>query len=400
MKNLPEVTFGIIVLNGEPFTRYNLRALYPFAHQIIVAEGASPKAAHMATPDGHSIDGTLDILRRFKAEEDPEDKIIIATAEDEGHPNGFWPGEKDEQSQAYAKRATGDWLWQVDIDEFYQPEDMQRVCEYLQTHPEVTCLTFNAYHFWGGFDYVVEGGLFMSHRLAGEPWGAVRRVFKWGPGYRYVTHRPPTIVNSHGKDITRQHLRCATRLWNNHPIRMYHYFMVFRDQFTRKGAYYQELGYSWDQGRLRKNEELLRSVNLSNGLRIFDHYDTYNWLVRFSGIHPVQVENLRADIASGQVRVSLRHTEDIERLLHNPTYKQLVSRYALLETLRAIWRNSVYRIWYVPRGWIVQILRAQTPQWIIPRLPAKLQVKLSPKNQGKMQRKQQHAHRGEKNATK
>jgi hypothetical protein len=119
---LPKITFGLIVLNGEPFTRYNLRALYPFAHQIIVAEGASPKAAHVATPDGHSIDGTLDILRRFKAEEDPEDKIIIVTAEDEGHPNGFWPGEKDEQSQAYAKRATGDWLWQVDIDEFYQPQ--------------------------------------------------------------------------------------------------------------------------------------------------------------------------------------------------------------------------------------------------------------------------------------
>ena len=35
----PRVTFGIIVLNGEPFTRYCLRSLYPFAHQIIVVEG-------------------------------------------------------------------------------------------------------------------------------------------------------------------------------------------------------------------------------------------------------------------------------------------------------------------------------------------------------------------------
>ena len=44
----PRVSFGIIVLNGEPFTRYALRALYPFAHQIIVAEGASPHSAHAA----------------------------------------------------------------------------------------------------------------------------------------------------------------------------------------------------------------------------------------------------------------------------------------------------------------------------------------------------------------
>ena len=45
MTNFSRITFGIIVLNGEPFVRYNLRAIYPFAHQIIVAEGASKKAA-------------------------------------------------------------------------------------------------------------------------------------------------------------------------------------------------------------------------------------------------------------------------------------------------------------------------------------------------------------------
>src|SRR3546814_16702886 len=87
-----------------PFLRYNLRSLYPYAHQIIVAEGAAPGARNIATPQGHSRDGTLEVLRRFKQEEDPEDKVVIVTAEDEGHPDGFWPGEKDEQSRAYAKR--------------------------------------------------------------------------------------------------------------------------------------------------------------------------------------------------------------------------------------------------------------------------------------------------------
>src|SRR3546814_435211 len=104
----PRITFGMIVLNGEPFLRYNLRSLYPYAHQIIVAEGAAPGARNIATPQGHSRDGTLEVLRRFKQEEDPEDKVVIVTAEDEGHPDGFWPGEKDEQSRAYAKRATGE----------------------------------------------------------------------------------------------------------------------------------------------------------------------------------------------------------------------------------------------------------------------------------------------------
>lgn len=154
---LPLITFGIIVLNGEPFTRYNLRALYDFAHEIIVVEGASTKAKKSATSDGHSIDGTLEVLHKYKNEEDPEGKITIMTAEDEGHPNGFWPGDKDEQSQAYAKRATGDWLWQVDIDEFYHPQDMLRVCRFLSDNTNITCLSFNAFHFWGAFDYLVKG---------------------------------------------------------------------------------------------------------------------------------------------------------------------------------------------------------------------------------------------------
>ena len=71
----PKISFGIIVLNGEPFVRYNLRSLYPFAHEIIVVEGAAPAAAGIATADGHSRDSTLDTLWRFKAEEDHEQKI-------------------------------------------------------------------------------------------------------------------------------------------------------------------------------------------------------------------------------------------------------------------------------------------------------------------------------------
>src|SRR5579884_2140828 len=106
------ISFGIIVLNGEPFTRYCLRALYPFAHQILVVEGACHRARASASADGHSIDGTLEVLQRFQELEDPERKIQIITKQ------GYW-SEKDEQSQAYAERATGDLLWQVDIDEFY-----------------------------------------------------------------------------------------------------------------------------------------------------------------------------------------------------------------------------------------------------------------------------------------
>ena len=157
MSIIPRITFGIIVLNGEPFIRYNLRSLYRFAHEIIVIEGACKAAVNIATPDGHSIDTTLETIRKFQATEDPDHKVTLVTAEYEGHPDGFWPGEKDEMSQAYAKRATGNYLWQVDSDEFYLEKDMANVIKHLKNGVDV--VTFPVFNFYGDLKYVV-GGLF------------------------------------------------------------------------------------------------------------------------------------------------------------------------------------------------------------------------------------------------
>ena len=79
------ITFGMIVFNGKPFVKYNLSSIYPLAHQIIVVEGACLSSVSVARPDGHSTDGTLELLYRFKRELDPENKMIIVTAADEGY---------------------------------------------------------------------------------------------------------------------------------------------------------------------------------------------------------------------------------------------------------------------------------------------------------------------------
>ena len=63
--NKPKITFGILILNGEPFTRYCLRAIYPYAHQIIIVEGAVKNALNISTEDGHSIDHTRQIIQDF-----------------------------------------------------------------------------------------------------------------------------------------------------------------------------------------------------------------------------------------------------------------------------------------------------------------------------------------------
>src|SRR3989304_10265579 len=106
---MTRVSFGILALNAQPFLEYNLRALYPFAYEIFVVEGAVKAAASLATPDGHSTDGTVQMLADFKGRRDPEKKLRIVSAADEGYTDGVWAG-KDEMSRASAKDVTGNWM--------------------------------------------------------------------------------------------------------------------------------------------------------------------------------------------------------------------------------------------------------------------------------------------------
>jgi hypothetical protein len=301
----PRITFGVIVLDGEPFTRHTLRSLYPFAHQIVVVEGAAPAAVNIATADGHSRDGTLEALRRFKAEEDPDGKVTIVTAEDEGHPNGFWPGEKHEQSRAYASRATGNYLWQVDIDEFYRAEEMARVIEMLRRDPSIDTATFKQITFWGGLGYTTDGwylrrGATYYHRL-----------FKWGPGYRYATHRPPTVLDSNGRDLRDGHWLRGEALARN-GIHLYHYSLLLPKQVIEKSDYYSNVTFTRRHATVAWAEDAF--LRLGRPYRVHNVYDQPSWLERYAGSHPAEIERMLAELASSSPG-DLRATDDIERLL-------------------------------------------------------------------------------------
>ncbi len=334
---LPKVTFGIIVLNGEPFTRYCLRALYPFAHEIIVVEGACPGAAALATPDGHSTDGTLEALRRFQAEEDPEGKLQIVTRD------GFW-SEKDEQSQAYAARATGDYLWQVDIDEFYHPEDMAAVLAMLRDDPAITAVSFRELKFWGWFDYLVDG--WYSRRGA----NIYHRLFKWGPGYRYATHRPPTVLDPAGRNL--RELRWVSgEALAQRGVFLYHYALLLPKQVLQKSEYYGRAAWAGRPASQSWAEQCY--MGLRRPFRVHNVYTYPSWLERFTGAHPPAAEELRAALLRGELGVELRPTHDVERLLRSPRYAIGRAALKLLERpLRPF--DRPYRRW---KGRLVRLLR-------------------------------------------
>lgn len=311
----PKITFGIIVLNGEPFTRYCLRSLYPFAHEIIVVEGGHEDAKAVCTPDGHSIDGTLETLYKFKAEEDPENKLTIVTR------TGFWP-KKDElgrdrthQSRAYAERATGDYLWQIDIDEFYKASDMEYILGLLKKRPDITAVTFHTRNFWGDLQYKIDGwnlrrGAINFHRL-----------FKWGKDYKYVTHEPPTIENEKGIDLRK--IKWIRGRWlARRGIYMYHYPHLFPWQVKQKTMVYKDEKPESCAEILEWAENNYYKV--SNPFNIERHYWFPSWLEYYKGEHPEQVIEMMKDVKSGKVPTEMRNNADVDAILHRKGYNRKV----------------------------------------------------------------------------
>ncbi len=309
---MTKITFGIIALNAQPFLEYNLRALYPFAHQIIVVEGATRAAASLATADGHSNDDTLRMLEEFQSSNDPEKKVEVVSAKAEGYVDGFWP-EKDEMSRAYAKQATGDWLWQVDSDEFYLTEDIESILALLKQDPGVTAVSFPYYEFFGGFSSVITGKWHLSEHPR------FHRLFRWGEGYRYQSHRPPTVLNEKGVDL-RKIKWISVPKNGQEPIFLYHYSYVFPKQAIQKVGYYSNV--SWTEA-FRQNQSWLETSYYGLKRPFFlgeKGWPIFQWLERFSGKHPKVIEDLQAELAKGTVNENLRSQNDIDNLLNSPIY--------------------------------------------------------------------------------
>jgi hypothetical protein len=311
--NAPKITFGLITLNGQPFLLRNLRALYPYAHQIIVVEGATRSASGLARSDGHSKDGSFEMLQTFQAEEDPDEKLVVVSAADEAYADGYWP-EKDEMSQAYAKRATGDWLWQVDSDEFYFDEDMEFICQMLAEDESISAVSFPYVEFFGGFDYQISGQWQnYEHPL-------FHRLFRWRPGYRYAEHRPPTVVDEKGRDL--RSLNWLSAPMNvGRKIFLHHYAYVLPKQAEQKAGYYANVDWTdafSDNNRWLRDQYFGLKRPLLLGQR---RRREFHWLERFQGKHPQQIDSLLADLEEGKENVELRPTEDIDRLLSSPFYR-------------------------------------------------------------------------------
>jgi|GEM_PF-2408594 len=132
----------MIAFNEAPTICANLAHLYPHAHEIIVCEGSVVSLRHHAGVGMRSDDGTIELLNGFP---DPEGKIRVVQE--------AWE-DKNEMAAAYARWATGDLIWHVDADEFYDAHAFSAVPREFDD-PDLTALAIPMYVFWKSPDFVL-----------------------------------------------------------------------------------------------------------------------------------------------------------------------------------------------------------------------------------------------------
>ena len=212
-----KVAFGMIVFEGDYVLKECLEQVYPYASQILIAEG--PVKYWQEKGRSTSTDDTNDILNNFP---DPENKITIV--------HGQY-SEKDEQCNAYIEhmRPDIDYLWNLDSDEVYREEDIKKTIEFLEREAP-TSIGVRSLSFYGGFENYLTG--FELNR------DNFLRIFRVTEGSKWLTHRPPTIQYPEEHNIIKKHIDSNT-FYRLTGVQMYHYSYVFPHQVKNKVEYYK-----------------------------------------------------------------------------------------------------------------------------------------------------------------
>lgn len=208
----------MIVFNGNYVLKQCLESVYPYANQIVIAEG--PVQYWQEEGYSTSTDGTNEVIDSFP---DPEKKIKIVHSK---------YAEKSEQANTYMSHVRGDndYIWHLDSDEIYKPKDIEKIISLLGSE-KYTAVSFRSCTFYGGFDKKLTGM---------EESCPFHRIYKIYPGSKWLQHRPPKIKHANGIRQLPPKSLSPSVLVSEHDIGMYHYSYVFPDQVKSKIGYYKK----------------------------------------------------------------------------------------------------------------------------------------------------------------
>jgi len=135
--------------NSEEYIEYCIKSIYPYVEQIIIIDGAFNDKIQPTI----SNDKTEEIIKRIMDKEYPGGKITYVR---EGGNNEV---EQRNKVFRYIDLYTMDWLFIVDDDEIYKPEDLLSLREFLE-YADKDGYYVHSFDFINSFDWYKDN----SHR--------------------------------------------------------------------------------------------------------------------------------------------------------------------------------------------------------------------------------------------
>ncbi len=277
-----KISFCMIAFDEALTLGANLAHLYPHAHEIIVCEGSIALLRERCGVGPRSSDGTLDVLRDFP---DPDGKLRVVQRE--------W-GDKNEMSAAYAERASGDLIWHVDADEFFDEHTLAAVPgEFADA--SLRTLELPMFVFWKSSDWV------LATHDGDDRWFRYARVLRRTPGMS-VRHIPVRRliggrVDESGMRSPRDARICGWHYaWNDDArVRTKMQLYATRDARTTRSGWIERVWDAWTPESC--DRDWPDGVHPSTQWRL--------WPRRFRGTHPRAVQTLlpRLDLLAPQAAV-------------------------------------------------------------------------------------------------
>jgi len=268
-----KIEFFTIVYNGQPWIRGQakfLRQLEGVDWRWHVVEGLAEHVKDTAwckeaggrisdfesRNSNLSTDGTREFLDGLKKEFG--DKISIY------RPPGAepWPGKKAMIDCFLPQLEDGCLLWQLDVDEFWKPDQVRQIVAEFEKRPELTAGWFDCDYFFGWDRCSSRPGVFGNFREF--EW---LRVWRYQKGDSWGSHEPPRLIRnskigSRKEDVGRinpmRQDETRARGW-----KFQHYALTDRAQMEFKEIYYGHRGLIAGLDEVEKagrNEPLARTL--------------------------------------------------------------------------------------------------------------------------------------------
>lgn len=324
----PHIVQLIQACNEEQWIKSCMLQLYDKVDRIIVIEGAVQNRPN-TTPDGHSCDKTVEVIRETIKNHDPEDKIIFCQID---RP---FKDLEEMKNTFFNYMNEGQWALITDCDEFIHPEVVDRLRRAIQLEPWATEFVPDGFfHFWRDFWHL--------KRPNGD-WGQQhQRFIKYQPGLHYRTH--PVATDKDGQ-CTYFSPHYLPRRFVLPGFTYYHYSYAKASDAEiklKKEFYDKELGQAkhGHVGAYARGGQTEEYLNPDKADR--------KTLLRFDGDHPPIMKDhqlfMRRDPFFNEKDGDLQHYKEVEPYSLKPHEMGLIWVWQNLEKKMAFFTNFVEAI--------------------------------------------------------